>query len=301
VSADTPPDWYPDPADATQERWWTGQEWTADVRPSRAAAAATTSASRPPRAAVVAAAVLGGLTLLVVGAVVTLTGGEPDRAIDDLAATAPEDEPAASEDEAEDPADGDAEQDGDAEPDGAQDDEAEGGEADSADADGDGAAEDVDVGDEPSDEAGDDADERDAEPIDLDGACTVDPDDVPDTDGDLRAWDVPACRWAPVDLGDGSRWIVVVASLDGTANEGEDAESRAARLGDDGGVLWSSHYPSLNPGWWVVFEGPFPDEDAANDAAAARGGGSYPRLLSDDRGDRYCIAAGGCRPTGSDS
>ncbi len=28
-----PPDWYADPADAVQQRWWSGQSWTDHVRP----------------------------------------------------------------------------------------------------------------------------------------------------------------------------------------------------------------------------------------------------------------------------
>ena len=72
----------------------------------------------------------------------------------------------------------------------------------------------------------------------------------------------------------------------------EEARERADGAGRD--LLWSSHYPSLNPDLWVLFDGPFDDEDAATDAADAIGGGSYPRVLSDDDGDRYCIADDGC-------
>ena len=129
--------------------------------------------------------------------------------------------------------------------------------------------------------------------VELDGGCTVDaPTDVPAEQ--LRAWEFEACSFAPVDLGQGNTWIVVVTSLNGDDFTSDDALERAEELGLSGQVLWSSHYASLNPGLWVVFDGPFADEAAAADVAGRSDGTIYPRLLSDDDSDRYCMAGDGC-------
>lgn len=75
-------------------------------------------------------------------------------------------------------------------------------------------------------------------------------------------------------------WIVVVAS------EGSDAAAtaRADAIGDRGqpvGVLRSDDYPSLNPGLWVAYAGPYASADeatTARDALAAGGvSGTYVR------------------------
>jgi hypothetical protein len=293
VAAETPPDWYPDPVDPTQERWWNGEEWTTDIRRIRTGPLAAPAPSRrPPRAALLAAGALGLVTVLVVAAVIVVTGGDRSGDIDDVpvAGDAGTDTGDGAEDDTDTGEDASADAGEDA-------DEGDGSRNGEGDGDGDGSEAEGDDGDEATDE-GDPADEGESGVIDLDGQCEVDLDDVPDADGDLRAWDVPACTYAPVDLGSGSRWIVVIASLDGTANDGAAAETRAGGFSGAEGVLWSSHYPSLNPGWWVVYDGPFDGEDAATEAAEARGGGAYPRLLSDDTGDRYCIAAGGCEAGG---
>lgn len=130
--------------------------------------------------------------------------------------------------------------------------------------------------------------------IDFDGQCEVTLPLTQAQEDRLRAWDFPECTSAPVALrSDQERWIVVVASLNGDDFTESDARERAAQeLG--GGVLWSSHYPSLNPNLWVVFDGPYLDEAAARDAANRRGGSAYQRVLSDDEDDRYCLAADGC-------
>lgn len=111
---------------------------------------------------------------------------------------------------------------------------------------------------------------------------------------DVRAWDVAGCDLAPVALPSGQqRWIVVRASLNGAAATVDAARASAERAGADG-LLWSSYYASLNPDLWVVFDGPFATRAEAEAAARSRGGGAYERVLSDDEGDRYCIAPGGC-------
>lgn len=154
-----------------------------------------------------------------------------------------------------------------------------------------------DVGESATDDSATNGDEpevvADERTVDFDGRCTVELDAV-DADRPLRPWQFDECDGAPVDLdgGDG-RWIVVIASMDGEMEQAQ-ARSRTEDHGAGYGLLWSTHYPSLNPGWWVVFDGPFSEEDAATDVADSIGGGAYPRLLSDDEGDRYCIAEDGC-------
>lgn len=75
-------------------------------------------------------------------------------------------------------------------------------------------------------------------------------------------------------------WIVVVASEGSEAT----ATSRADAIGDRGqpvGVLRSDDYPSLNPGLWVAYAGPYATADeatAVRDALAAGGvSGTYVR------------------------
>lgn len=283
MPSDTPPDWYPDPTDPARERWWNGTAWTNDVRPTPSrrtaiaagAAAGSVAAARsgPSVAALLTAGALLLVTVLVVVAVIVVTGGDRDQA-----GTSP---PAAGGlPGTDEPGSGD---DGDG--------------ADDPD-DPTGGPDDTDGTEGPGDPdgPGTNGNDADVEPLtlDLDGACEVEVDPA-DVDGaQLRPWSRDECRWAPVDPGPGGTWIVVVASFDGAGMSGTTAEQRADGLGGTDGVLWSAHYPSLNPGWWVAYNGPYPDEDDALDAAAARGGGAYPRPLADEPGDRYCVADGGC-------
>jgi hypothetical protein len=88
--------------------------------------------------------------------------------------------------------------------------------------------------------------------------------------------------------------VVVVQSLSGDDFTEAEALERVDTIGDGQQLLWSSHYPSLNPDLWVVIEGPFDGEAAAAARADEVGGGAYPRELSDDEDDRYCVAADGC-------
>jgi hypothetical protein len=143
-------------------------------------------------------------------------------------------------------------------------------------------------------------DSTDAEPaqrtVNLDGQCVVTVDDHVLASGDpIYAWDFPECRWAHIALAPGEeRWIVVYTSLNGEEFEAGDALERAAENRVPGNVLWSSHYPSLNPGVWVIFEGPYMTEDAAKAATRRVGGRAYPRILSEDVGDRYCVGSDNC-------
>lgn len=149
--------------------------------------------------------------------------------------------------------------------------------------------------DAPADDA-DDADDGDDGPtervtIDFDGVCTVEVDAAAQT-SDPRPWDFAACDRAPIALQAGeTRWIVVLDSLAGADFDESEA---VARTSGDQQLLWSTHYPSLNPDLWVVVDGPYDDRASAVEAAERLGGGAYPRELSDDAGDRYCVAADGC-------
>lgn len=156
------------------------------------------------------------------------------------------------------------------------------------------------------DELSDEPSEEDAEEaprgvlIDFDGVCRVilagvgdddaeeagQADEVPD---EPRPWHFDECTSAPVTLDDrgDQRWIVVLASLPRSSYDEVGARGRADELGFDDLLLYSSHYPSLNPELWVVYDGPFTDEDEARAAAAEHGGGAYPRQLADESGDRY--------------
>jgi hypothetical protein len=136
------------------------------------------------------------------------------------------------------------------------------------------------------------------EPVTIDGVCTVEIDAGSDAES-LRAWDFPDCAYAPVTIEDQrERWIVIRASMSSDDFDGQAAEKRAEALGVDagvdGGVLWSSHYPSLNPDLWVVYEGPFAGAEAARGAADAADGEAYARVLTTDDADRFCIADDGC-------
>jgi predicted Ser/Thr protein kinase len=78
-------------------------------------------------------------------------------------------------------------------------------------------------------------------------------------------------------------WAVVVASKKNRA-EAQAAADRAAALGP-AGVLRSSDYSSLRPGYWVAFVGPLQGPKVASRAAAAlrKNGfaGAYPRMIAD--------------------
>jgi hypothetical protein len=129
--------------------------------------------------------------------------------------------------------------------------------------------------------------------INFDGVCDAQvPRSIAEAGG-VRPWNV-GCATAPVSLEFGPRWIIVVASLNGADTTESDARDRAASVGLSGKVLWSSHYPSLNPNLWVVYDGPYLDEATARASAQRRGADSYARTLSDSEGDRYCLAADGC-------
>lgn len=121
----------------------------------------------------------------------------------------------------------------------------------------------------------------------FDGVCTVvaAQDELAE---DPQPWHFDECTSAPIELADRDdvRWIVVLASLSGADLDEAAARDRAAELGFDEQLLWSTHYPSLNPGFWVVYEGPFEDRDAAGAAADGFGDPAYARRLTLDPSER---------------
>ena len=281
------PGWYNDPTGRAAQRYHDGRAWTASTRdagPTGHAADGSETRRRRPVGALVAFGSLVLVAAAVVVGVIFLTGHDPLPASDEQAER-------------------DGDQNGEAGVDGEATSERteEGDDVATADP---GSPEEGDVeAEQPVDEeSSDNSSDRDDEDllVDFDGVCEalVPLDEL--ERGTVRAWDV-GCTTAPVALSqDESRWVVVVASLNGDDFTKDAALDRANTLGLPGNVLWSSHYPSLNPDLWVVFDGPFPTQGAASDAAVNRDDASYPRVLSDDDGDRYCIAADGCRGERSD-
>ena len=81
----------------------------------------------------------------------------------------------------------------------------------------------------------------------------------------------------------GSAYTAILASVRSEA-EARALQSQATERGLDAGVLHSSDFRSLRPGYWVVFSGSFPSQaDAARRTSRAKElgyGQSYPRLVS---------------------
>jgi hypothetical protein len=77
-------------------------------------------------------------------------------------------------------------------------------------------------------------------------------------------------------------WTVVVGSFQ-TLEEAEDLGVRMCTAGLSAGVVLTSEYSSLNPGYWVTHSGSFSDRwQAANEAERLRSigfDGAYPREL----------------------
>jgi hypothetical protein len=142
--------------------------------------------------------------------------------------------------------------------------------------------------DEVTEDAPEDApeDEEDGEPegtvvLDLDGRCEVEVEAADEDDPRVhQAWRHPECVLAPLDpTHPDERWIVILSSFAGEQAARDEAEARAARGGHEPKLLWSSHYPSLRPDLWVVYEGPFRDRATATATADELGPGAYPRYL----------------------
>lgn len=96
--------------------------------------------------------------------------------------------------------------------------------------------------------------------------------DEPDeeADGGADGDEATSSTTAPVADGalDTPAWILVISS------EGDEVRARAiaeevAAAGHPAGVLRSDDYPSMNPGFWVAYAGPYPDAAAAQAAEPA--------------------------------
>lgn len=79
------------------------------------------------------------------------------------------------------------------------------------------------------------------------------------------------------------RWIAVMASLPVGESTAEDADIRSNEIAaPESGVLLSDDYPSLNPGFWVVYSGVFDFDWEAQQRCDQLGGDCYERYLGDD-------------------
>jgi hypothetical protein len=72
-------------------------------------------------------------------------------------------------------------------------------------------------------------------------------------------------------------WTAVLSSVR-SESDARAAKSRVAASGEPAGVLLSSDFPGLRPGYWVVFSGTYPDRAAAAAQASS---------LSSDFPDAY--------------
>jgi hypothetical protein len=95
--------------------------------------------------------------------------------------------------------------------------------------------------------------------------------------------DEPATGTVTDDWPGGAGFTAILASLSSEA-EATSAEAEATSRGLNAGVLYSSDYSSLRPGYWVVFSGVFPDDvDAEARVSHARELGyrdAYPRFVA---------------------
>lgn len=75
-------------------------------------------------------------------------------------------------------------------------------------------------------------------------------------------------------------WAVILASKSQSQFQESDAQAVASEAATAGvpmtGVLDSSQFPSLNPGYWAVFSGPYATKDEAQSAATTIQGQGYP-------------------------
>lgn len=81
-----------------------------------------------------------------------------------------------------------------------------------------------------------------------------------------------------------SAWAVIIASKDQTQFGEADARAIADQAAAAGvlqtGVLDSSAYPSLNPGYWAVYSGPYTTKEEAEQAAAGIRTQGYPEAYA---------------------
>lgn len=93
----------------------------------------------------------------------------------------------------------------------------------------------------------------------------------------------PATEAGTDDWPGGSGFTAILASLSSEA-EASAVEAEASHCGLDAGILYSSDYSSLRPGYWVVFSGAFPN-DAGAEARASHAHelgypDAYPRFVA---------------------
>jgi hypothetical protein len=84
-----------------------------------------------------------------------------------------------------------------------------------------------------------------------------------------------ATETGPDDWPGGSGFTAILASLSSEA-EATAVEAEATHRGLDAGILYSSDYSSLRPGYWVVFSGVFPNDDGAEARASHAHELGYP-------------------------
>ena len=100
----------------------------------------------------------------------------------------------------------------------------------------------------------------------------------------LEPAEQPAPR-PPVELPEDGLWTVILASLpvgEYTEVEAWDRAAAFENMGFASSVLLSDLFPSLNPGYWVVFTGDFeegPDAGAYCEAIKPQVGDCYPRWV----------------------
>ncbi len=88
-------------------------------------------------------------------------------------------------------------------------------------------------------------------------------------------------------------WTVILASLPVDEFTEEQARERLAELAPpDGGVLASDDYPSLNPGFWVVYSGVFERRRPAENHCASLGVECYHRYLGPATDEAPVLANG---------
>lgn len=127
------------------------------------------------------------------------------------------------------------------------------------------------------------------------GAPTDQPEPAdPDGDDDGGTDDEASDTTAPVTGADElttPAWVLVVSS-EGDEARAQQIAAEVAEAGHPAGVLRSDDHPSLNPGFWVAYAGPYPDADAARAA--------QPDVQADGFSGAYLRCAGTSDECGGD-
>lgn len=139
-------------------------------------------------------------------------------------------------------------------------------------------------------EVADEAEQAAGPPVQPPPAAAPQPTDTGATATDTTATDEPPAPEEDAAAGEVREWpadtsayTVILLSTDTRAGAEETAR-RAAEAGIPAGVLDSSDYSSLNPGFQVVFAGEFESAEAAQEEAERYAGlgfpGGYPRFVN---------------------